>query len=516
MFNAFLNNLIDKKSRTFLVLFSIAISAAIIFANESFARTVAQAFHNAGIRWSGNSDLVVSTKKDIGAEEWINLDKLSSYTSGFEYAQRTIREQAFYQSDADRLQYFTLLGVDIDEFNQRNPLTLIQGSMDNWTGNRVIIGTAYADRYHMKVGDTVKLELNNEPFDFTIAGIAAPKGLFIRETADGGYLLAPRQTIAAISGGESNLLFIKLKDRLQVETVKNDLTSTLTDYNVEYGINDTMTSAEAATYVLPFRVSSMAVLFMCIFIIFTAFNLLTLERIPLVGILRNIGCTRKKINIALTAESAILGVIGGLMGCALGIGVLLYLKYTYGAGDEIVASAPLTFGFPEILKAVCTAVVITVASAMIPILRLTKITIKNIILSDFTQRRTKSTKWWIFGVASMIACLVVPGFLPHNLIGMIASCALATLAIAGLIPLIPFLTRQISKASIKIPGLRAEVQLGIRNVRDSKSLMNSIQLFASAIAIVAFMASLFSTMGTDLVRVWDGEVAEEKKRSMEK
>ena len=334
MFKAFVNNLIDKKSRTFLVLFSIAISAAIIFANESFARTVAQAFYNAGVRWSGNSDLIVSTKKEIGAEEWINLDKLSSYASGFEYADEAIRKQAFYQSDADQLQYFTLLGVDIDKFNQRNPLTLTQGSMENWTGNRVIIGKAYADRYRMNVGDTIKLDLNNATYDFTIAGIAAPKGLFLRETADGGYLLAPRQTIAAISGGECNLLFIKLKDRTGVDTVKTALSSTLTDFNVEYGINDTMTSAEANTYVLPFRVSSMAVLFMCIFIIFTAFNLLTLERIPLVGILRNIGCTRKKINIALTAESAVLGVIGGLIGCGLGIGVLLYLKNTYGAATR--------------------------------------------------------------------------------------------------------------------------------------------------------------------------------------
>ena len=150
--------------------------------------------------------------------------------------------------------------------------------------------------------------------------------------------------------------------------------------------------------------------------------------------------------------------------------------------------------------------VITVASAMIPILRLTKIPLKNIILLDLKARRTKPTKWWILGAVSMVTCAVVPGFLPHNLIGMIAACALATFAIAGLVPLIPFLTRQISKASTKIPGLSQEVQLGIRNVRDSKSLMNSIQLFASAIAIVAFMASLFNTMGTDLVRVWDRDV----------
>ena len=60
---AFLKSLIDKKARTFLVLFSIAISAALIFANESFARTVSQGFYDAGVRWSGNSDFYIQTQK---------------------------------------------------------------------------------------------------------------------------------------------------------------------------------------------------------------------------------------------------------------------------------------------------------------------------------------------------------------------------------------------------------------------------------------------------------------------
>ena len=83
---------------------------------------------------------------------------------------------------------------------------------------------------------------------------------------------------------------------------------------------------------------------MCMFIIFTAFNLITLERIPIVGTLRSIGCTRKLINTILIIESACLGAIGGLIGCVLGVGVLQYIKYRYFTGEDAVVNSTVVFG----------------------------------------------------------------------------------------------------------------------------------------------------------------------------
>ncbi len=60
---ALLQSLIEKKARTFLVLFSIAVSAALIFANESFSRTVTQRFYDADVRWSGISDFYIETQE---------------------------------------------------------------------------------------------------------------------------------------------------------------------------------------------------------------------------------------------------------------------------------------------------------------------------------------------------------------------------------------------------------------------------------------------------------------------
>jgi putative ABC transport system permease protein len=503
---ALISSLFEKKARTFLVLFSIAVSASMFFANESFSRTVAQRFYDADVRWSGNSDFYIETQKAVEAKEWIDVEKLGAYGDSFEYAFSFIREKALYMPSLEGMHYFTIIGADIEEFNQHNPVALSQGSFDHWEGNNIIIGKTYAAEYNLHVGDVMQLELNNAEYAFTISGISEVKGMFLRELADGGFILAPKDTLSAIYGDNSNLLFLKLKDRSLREDFLQKLTNDFDEYAVHYGINDEVIAAETQNYVMPFKVSSVVVVFMCMFIIFTAFNLITLERIPIVGTLRSIGCTRKRINAILVVESACLGAIGGLFGCLLGLLVLQYIKSLYFTGEEAVINSTVLFGAREVLLTVAAAVVITTASAVLPILRLTRTPIKSIILNDLTKKTGRPTRLWIGGAVLLAACAVVPRFLGGGFSGMVIASVLATGALIGLVPLVPFLTRLISRLVAKIPFLSQDVVLGVRNVRDSSSLMNNIQLFSASIAIIAFMASMFSTMGADLLKAFERDM----------
>lgn len=506
IFKTLLSSLYRKKARTFLVLFSIAISASLIFANESFARTVTQRFYDADVRWSGVSDLYIETKNVVGADEWIDPQHLAQYQDLFTYSYQFIREKALFMPNLEQMHYFTILGVDIDQFNRHNQVTLSQGDFGDWTGYNIIIGKTYADLYHLQVNDLMKLELNHAEYVFRVAGISEVKGLFLRELADGGFILAPKDTLAKIYGGNTNLIFIQLKDHEQIEDIKARLTQDLDGFNVKYGINDAVIAAETQNYVMPFRASSIVVIFMCMFIIYTAFNLITLERIPIVGTLRSIGCTRKKINVVLLIESACLGAVGGLFGCALGVLVLQYIKYQYFAGDEAMLNTSVLFGASEVLIAVGVAVLITIASSVLPILRLTKTPIKNIILNDLSKQVGKQSRLWIAGLVLLIACLIVPRFLESGFTGMVIASVLGVGALAGLVPLVPFLTGYLSRWIGKISFLPQEMVLGVRNTRDNANLVNNIQLFAAAITIVAFMASMFNTMGADLLKAFERDM----------
>jgi len=503
---AFLKSLVGKKARTFLVLFSIAISAAMVFANEAFSTTVTQRFYEADTRWAGNADFSIETQSVVGAKEWIDPAKLSQYPDTFEYAFSFIKEKALFMPSLEKMHYFMIIGADMEEYNRINPVTLSQGDLKDWNGFKIVIGKTYADLYHLQLNDVMKLELNNVEYDFQIAGISEPKGLFLRELADGGHLLAPKDTLAKIFNGTNNLMFLKMKDRSSREDLKVKLDQDFLDYVVRYGINDAVIAAETQNYVIPFQASSIVVVVMCMFIIFTAFNLITLERIPIIGTLRSIGSTRRKINIILVAESAGLGAVGGLIGCVLGLGILQYIKSLYFTGDDASLNSTLIFGAKEVLTAVGAAVLITTASAILPILRLTRTPIKNIILNDLEKKAGKKSLLWVSGIVLMVACVVVPPFLANNFTGMIVACTLATGALIGLIPLVPFVTAGISRLIGKIPFLSQEVVLGVRNIRDNSNLMNNIQFFSASIAIIAFMASMFNTMGADLLKAFDKEM----------
>lgn len=501
-----IKSLTEKKARTLLVLFSIAVSAALIFANESFSTTVSQRFYDADVRWSGISDFYIESKEAVGAEEWIDTDRLAPYGDSFEYAYQFVKQKALYAPSVEEMHYYTILGVDIEEFNRHNQLTLRQGDFQNWSGYKIIIGATYADNYHLNVNDVMKLELNGSEYDFKIVGISEPKGLFLRELADGGFILAPKNTISEIYNGNSNLVFLKMKDRMHRESMKETLTDAFAEYKVEYGINDEVIAVETQNYVMPFRISAVVVVFMSIFIIFTAFNLITLERIPIVGTLRSIGCTRKRINRILITESACLGAVGGLIGCLFGLGVLQFIIKNYAGAEAGALDNSVLFGAKEVLAAVGAAVLITTASAVLPILRITKTPIKNIILNDVGKKQGKKSKLWIVGFLLLAACAIVPQFLGSNFSSMILAAVLATGALVGLVPVVPFLTTFLSRLISKIPFLSHEIVLGVRNIRDNRSLMNNIQLFSASIAIVVFMASMFNTMGADLLKAFERDM----------
>lgn len=285
-----LSTLMRKKAQTFLLLFSIAACAALIFANIGFQKSMGQTIYEKSVRYSGNADIYVTVKQSVGAEEWIDTKLLAPYVEQFEYMQDLIKCKALYTTeDTNTQHYFTALGTDINEFNMRNPLSLESGSMDNWFGDKLIMSAAFAEQLGVIVGDTLPLEIGGQTRAFLIAGISQSNGLFTRDVADGGYLLMPYETLQDIVSGKCNLVFIKAKNPNSVDSLKQTLTEVMPEYSVNLGVDHTIINAETNNFVMPFWISSVLVVFMSVFIIYSSFNLIVSERIKMLGILRSVG-----------------------------------------------------------------------------------------------------------------------------------------------------------------------------------------------------------------------------------
>ena len=488
-----------------LLLFSIAACSSLLFANAGFQRTCEQTVYNAATHWCGNSELFIAPRQSIGAEEWIDPDVLNPWAGRLEYVYSLVRSKAFHVSSEGGIVNLTALGTNIEEFDNYNPLSLRSGSTADWKGYKLVIGNSYAQKLGVDIGDTLDLEINGKTYNFLIAGISEPKGLFLRELADGGYLLMPKETLADITGGSCNLLFLKTNDPASVPALKEELMEAIPEYAIHLGIDPAIIQAETSYYVTPFWISSIAVIFMSVFIIYSCFGLIVNERIPVLGILRSVGCTRRKANGILIVESMAIGAAGGAIGCILGIGVLNVIKSVYFSGDDAAVDAPLIFGASETLLAIVAAVIITMVSAMGPILKTTGIPVKNIILDDCQQQKNKQLGAWPLGVLLLVPCGIAPVFFGSGFPAMIAASAAIALALIGLVLLVPHLCKFAAFVVSLKRNSDCEIALGVRNTGDFKAMVNNIRLFAAIIAIMVFMMTLFNSMGEDLRNVYARE-----------
>jgi putative ABC transport system permease protein len=497
-----IRNLLENKLRLLLVVFSIAISASLIFVNEGFSRTVETMIKKASQRWEGNAELIIETKKEFGANEWIE-DVEFSNKSQIEYSVECTRMSMLYAPSIEKMKYLTVIGTDINEFNFHNPIILSSGTKKDFNGKKIIIGKEFAKQFNILLGDLIPLEFEGKIYSFKVVGLSKAEGLFRRDIADGGFGIIPKDFFDSMYGKKSNLIFVGLQDKVDVDSIYYKTKELFKGYKVTYTRDDTLLKSEINNYIMPFKVSTISVILMSFFIIYTVFQLLYLKRINTIGTFRSVGCTKKLLYKLLISESIFLGIISGFVGCIIGIGLLTIIKEVYFSGDISYASPTLVFGYKEIVITLIASVIITLCSSLVPLIKTTKIPIKNIMLNDLNKLDKKINKLWFLGTTLMILAFIIPFFLPKNLIGMIIASVLATVTLIGLLLVIPKVIDFFANLASYIPFIGHEITLGIKNVKDSSYLMNNIRLFASTIAIIGFMNSIFFTLSSDLTKAFE-------------
>ena len=134
-------------------------------------------------------------------------------------------------------------------------------------------------------------------------------------------------------------------------------------YNISLCVDWAVIGAETNNYTAPFWFSSILVIFMSVFIIYTSFNLIGDERINLLGILRGVGCSRKRINRIHVTESMAIGLFGSAIGCIMGVGVLYLIKSMFFSANNDIEEASVVFGLYEIIFTLVSSALIILLTA---------------------------------------------------------------------------------------------------------------------------------------------------------
>jgi putative ABC transport system permease protein len=326
IFKFVVKNIQEKKFRTFLILFSVSLSAALFFASYALSGTMEQTVMTQVKKYIGSAEIMIWANQK--SPSWCFLiEKTAKYQNRLEYAVGSIETIVNYQNKNETID-INLKGFNLEDLPKLNPFVLkAQKNLLSFTGNKIIMSEKTAQNCGLQVGQNIEILFDGNRHRFQIVGIARPFGYF-QEDSQSNTAVVPRESLARVFNvpGRVSIAYLKLKDPSQIQVTINDLAREYRRYTVREPISKAELKQNTERISIPFRIMVGMVMLISIFIIYSSFKVITRERLPVIGTFRSIGATRRITDLVMFAESFFYGIIGGIAGCILGLGILYVMS----------------------------------------------------------------------------------------------------------------------------------------------------------------------------------------------
>jgi len=501
-----LKNIREKKFRTFLILFSIALSSALFFASLAISSTVEKMQIERLKKYFGTAEIMIYANHRSPSDFFYTY-QAEQLKDKFEYVVGTMDMSSSYNYSKHQKVNIDLQGYELDDLQKMNPIIIEEkAELEPFVGNKLIVGRADANKYGLALGDKIDLEVNNEKYRFIVSAIAVSQGLF-RPGGQNIRAVVPRKKLAKLydARGRVSQIYLKTKEGIGVdEAIKS-----LSEKYHRYTVRKTVTRAQIKEYskstTAPFMMMLPLVIFISIFIIYTSFKVITMERLPMIGTFRSIGATKKMTNLLLLLESFMYGIIGGILGCGIGFIILYGMTNVLAKNpwSSTKLNAEMAFTSTQLLSSFLMAVIISVISSLIPIIKVSKIPVKDIVLNNIDNKSKKRSWKPILGVGLIIISLIIPRFVAGKQAMLIdVSCML--LVGVGIIISIPRITNLFVMVFERIYTyiFGNEGILAAKNLRDNKNIMNNISLLTIGIASLLMINTLSQSVAIEISSVY--------------
>lgn len=494
-------NVKERKTRTAVMLLSIVLSTTLLFVSFSIGSSYESAQRKMARGMAGTASITVKSADADSLsrlEDIPNLENIQSI-AGILESSALYHENGYFES-------VDLIAADLEQLNQINTPRLVNGSeISGFTGNKIILPDRFTSKYNIVQGDTVTLEIGGNPYSFEVSDIAAYDTVFLRHTR-GVNALLPLETLSEIlhkAGGFSQIL-IEQKEGEATESLIDELSKQLPagKYRVNTTVNEEQIIAGARQKTMPFFLISFFSLTMSVFIIYSSYKVITLERLPIIGTFRSIGANEKMVKKILMMESILYGCLGGLLGIPIGIAVLNFMLHGLGKSLEQGIAIPTVIAPVGVAVSVSAAIIVSLLSAYIPVKRASRLPIKDVVLGTVEEKNVSNSTVLGIGIVMLLVSVILPRIAPDQLLYIAGGFSLLGL-IAAAIMLIPLFN---DLASVILELLYEKIwgnegKLAARNMRKNKNVTQNITLlFISISAVIAI-----SVVG-DFVKTYVGDV----------
>ena len=269
-------------------------------------------------------------------------------------------------------------------------------------------------------------------------------------------------------------------------------------------INETKIISDARQKTMPFFLISFFALTLSIFIIYSSYKVITLERLPFIGTFRSIGANEKTVTRILMLESILYGSIGGLIAIPIGVVVLNLMLHGLGNSLEQGISIPVVISPIGVIISVIVAIIVSSFSAYIPVKKASHLPIKNIVLGTVEEKNVSNRSILFIGSIMFILSILLPRISPQNTLYLAGGFSLLGLIVATIV-LIPLITDIMSIVFEFVYKniLGNEGKLAARNMKNNKNIIQNITLLfisISAVIAISVVGNFVKTYITDVFR----------------
>lgn len=497
-----LKNMWEKKGRTLLIVLAVAMSSAIFFSTQSLSGNLEKMYMNVVRKDFGSADIVVEGGNTAESSVF-SSHSLQEVEEEYEGTAECFVANGYMTIGREHL-LTKLHGYSrVSELDQINRVLMEKGTgtEDNLEENQIIIGRVTADRYGFDIGEQLTIQINGKEEKFDIAGIAYSDGMF---TETGAWIpaIVSAERMNRIYGTEDkvNSILIALHEGQSVSEEIARLSDIMPKQNVSELLSESASKAYTDRITVSFYLMSIAVFFISIFLIYSSFKVIVLERMPIIGVFRSTGASKLQTVSVLLLEAAACAVTGGLAGCAAGVGLLQVMVY-YSSPEwmrtaGMVADAEFSWVFLAV--SFVFSIVIALVSTVIPVLSSNRYSISALIKSKKDDGKTVKFIWPLFLAKLGLLILVIAGVLmvPEN-----RMLYYGTFACVVVIILILLLVHDIVKVLclafhpfVRF-AFRHEGEIALKNLNENSCTINNVRLLT--ISMTVFL--LINVFGSSLI-----------------
>lgn len=509
--------------RSILSMLSIMIGVAGILAlsisNEAAMASITALFEQS----SGRSDLMITAASgDNGFSS--NILRVVSNIAGVRSISPIVKVNTAFpdQQNEEALQvsFFNTAKAGLLLFGIQPDLDLIirdykitEGRFLNPDSDNleIILVENLANDNEIQVGDRVKLLSPNGLETFKVVGLIAREG--VGQTNNGNFGVIHLLTAQKVFNRKDvfDQLDIMLQDHIEgnrVEEKRLEIQKRIgTDHAVTYPAGQGQRMSQMlSNYQIGLNFLSAIALFVGAFLIYNAFTMTVVERTYEYGMLRTIGMSKRQVTSTVLFDSVLLGLVGSLLGVAVGILGARGLASLMGnlLGTDLVGTMNVPIG--SLFMSLVIGMGVTVVSALLPAIKAGKISPIAALRIRGLKKEGFFSKWGgLIGAALLLisTVLLIWNPIPDDPLFRVGSMTVF-LMFTGVTLIIPATLQWWQKATQTImkkvygnSGL-----IGNRNLERSKSRTTlTVTALLVGVAMILIVRAMTSSFAADL-KVW--------------